>query len=409
MSLYGSMRTGVSGMNAQSNRLGTVSDNIANVSTVGYKKASVQFSSLLLPSSSSYNSGGVQTSVRYNISGDSTYTYTQSGTDLAIKGEGFFIVQSPNGVEYMTRAGSFVPMDDGTLQNAAGMTLLGYKYNNGQDPTIVINGYDGLEPVKLGTAAISAEASSTGYLPVNLKNTTLPTEPFKTSLSAIDTQGTSRLIEFTYTKQATPDNTWVLTGTYDGTAVMAPVTLTFDAAGKMTTVSPNAGATALTSIKTNAITTGLGGAELGEITIDLTGTTQLASDSAPGKAGIDGSRASKATGYEIDDKGIVSIKYDNGSLVPTYRIALATVQSPDNLAPSSGNLYTTTTDSGVVILGYAQNGAFGSILGGALEDSNVDVAEELTTMIEAQRNYTANSKVFQTGSELLETLVNLKR
>lgn len=410
MSLYGSMRTGVQGMNAQANRLSTVADNIANSSTVGYKKASVQFSSMILPTSgSSYNSGGVQTTVRYNISGDSTYTYTTSGTDLAVKGEGFFIVSSPSGVEYLTRAGSFVPMDDGTLENAAGMTLMGYKYDSAQDPTIVINGYDGLEPVKLGTAAISAAASTEGYLPVNLKNSTPTTEPFKTSLSAIDSQGTSRLIEFTYTKQAAPDNTWILTGTYNGTAVMAPVTITFDTVGNMTTVVPNAGGTALTSIKTDPITTGLGGAEMGAITIDLTGTTQLASESAPGKAGIDGSRASKATGYEINDEGIVSIKYDNGTLVPTYRIALATVQSPDNLSPISGNLYTTTTDSGVVILGYPQNGAFGSILGGALEDSNVDVAEELTSMIESQRNYTANSKVFQTGSELLETLVNLKR
>ncbi|SMC84961.1 flagellar hook protein FlgE [Rhizobium sp. RU36D] len=400
MSLYGTMRTGVSGMNAQANRLSTVADNIANSSTVGYKKASVQFSSMILPSSgSSYNSGGVESTVRYDITAESTYTFTTSGTDLAVKGEGFFIVQGASGVEYLTRAGNFVEMSDGTLQNAAGYTLMGYPYNDGVDPTIVINGYDGLEPVKLGTAAIAAKASENGRLPVNLTNTAAVGDTFKTSLSAIDTQGTSRLIEFTYTK--TGANAWTIEGKYNGTTVLAATPVTFDALGVMTAPT--------TPVTTTALTTGLGGAEMKSIAIDLTGTTQLASDSAPGKAGIDGSKASKATGYEINAEGVVSIKYDNGSLVPTYRIALATVQSPNNLLPVAGNLYTTTTDSGVVVLGYAQNGAFGSVLSGALEDSNVDVAAELTSMIESQRNYTANSKVFQTGSELMEVLVNLKR
>ena len=127
MSLYGTMRTGVSGMNAQANRLSTVADNIANANTTGYKKASTQFSSLILPSTGgAYNSGGVTTDVRYSISAQGTFTYTTSSTDLAINGQGFFIVQGADGQEYLTRAGAFTPLDAGSLQNSAGFTLMGY-------------------------------------------------------------------------------------------------------------------------------------------------------------------------------------------------------------------------------------------------------------------------------------------
>ena len=110
MSLYGMMRTGVSGMNAQANRLSTVSDNIANASTTGYKRSSTEFASLILPNvTGNYNSGGVTTSVRYANSQQGDLKYTTSGTDLAIKGDGFFVVTNGSGQPFLTRAGSFVP------------------------------------------------------------------------------------------------------------------------------------------------------------------------------------------------------------------------------------------------------------------------------------------------------------
>ena len=145
MSLSGMMRTGASGMNAQASRLGTVADNIANSNTTGYKKASTQFESLILPTGGgAYNSGGVIPHTRYSISEAGTYTNTSSVTDLAIKGEGFFIVQGTDGVEYLTRAGAFTVQSDGTLVNTAGFTLMGYPYSTTADPTIVINGFAGL-------------------------------------------------------------------------------------------------------------------------------------------------------------------------------------------------------------------------------------------------------------------------
>lgn len=409
MSLYGTMRTGVSGMNAQSNRLSTVADNIANSSTVGYKKASVQFSSMILPTTNgAYNSGGVETDVRYSISSQGTFSYTTSTTDLAINGDGFFIVKGDDGTPYMTRAGSFVLQDDGTLKNTAGYTLQGYPYDSDIDPTIVVNGFDGLEPVDLSGSGISAVRSLTGTLNVNLPNSAevgVAADIKKTSLTVFDSQGSSRLIDFTYEK--TNDNEWEVTAVErdTGTQVLTPpVVLQFDANGQLTSPVP-------AELQLDPYT--VDGAEVGDpangILISIGDTTQLASDFSVQLGKVDGNAASKVKGYEIDDKGIVSIAYDNGDLVPTFRVALASVQSPDNLNPVAGNMYTQSNDSGVVILGYAGSSGFGTILSGALEDSNVDVAEELTAMIESQRNYTANSKVFQTGSELMEVLVNLKR
>lgn len=401
MSLYGTMRTGVSGMNAQANRLGTVAENIANSSTVGYKKASVQFSSMILPATGgAYNSGGVETDIRYSISDQGTFSYTTSETDLAVKGNGFFIVSGGDGVEYLTRAGSFEVMDDGTLRNAAGYTLMGYEYSSTADPTIVVNGFEGLTPVNLSSASISATASTEGKLNVNLPSGEAAGYSKSTSLVAYDSQGNSRLLEFTYTKTAA--NTWTVEASYAGppvTTVIPSTTLNFDADGKLT--SPASLTTAGFAVD---------GANMGAITIDISGSTQLAADfSVETGAKINGNAASEVVGYEIDEKGVVSVVYDNGDLTPRYRVALATVQSPDNLTPVAGNLYSQSNDSGVIVMGYAGSAGFGTILSGALEDSNVDVAEELTAMIESQRNYTANSKVFQTGSELMDVLVNLKR
>ncbi|WP_349437278.1 flagellar hook protein FlgE [Pararhizobium sp. A13] len=405
MSLYGMMRTGGSGMNAQANRLGTVAENIANANTTGYKRASTEFSSLILPTSNgAYNSGGVETKIRYSISEQGPTTYTTSGTDMAINGGGFFIVSGSNDSNFLTRAGAFTPDGDGNLVNAAGYTLMGYEYEEGVDPTVVVNGFDGLTKVNLSSDGLVATGSTTGSMGANLNSADEVgvTAASTTSLSVFDSQGNSRLLDFTYTKTA--DNTWTLevvdreTSTSLGTA-----NLEFNADGSLATTSD-------TSITTTAMTGLTGtGADLASLTIDLTETTQLGYKFNPDGGSIDGNAPSKVSGYQIDDEGIVYVKYENGDLDPRYRVALANVESPDNLVPQSGNVYSQGVDSGVIVTGFAGAGDFGSIQSGALEGSNVDIANELTAMIESQRSYTANSKVFQTGADLLDVLVNLKR
>lgn len=408
MSLYGTMRTGVSGMNAQANRLSTVADNIANANTTGYKKASTQFSSLILPTTGgAYNSGGVTTDVRYSISSQGTFTYTTSATDLAINGSGFFIVQGSDGVEYLTRAGAFTPMDDGSLRNSAGYKLMGYEYSSTVDPTIVINGYDGLTEINLASGALTATPSTEGVLEVNLPSNEAHPYSKATSLVAYDSLGNTRKLDFTYSTTTTAGE-WDLVVTYtdpvSGTvSTLATESLEFDATGNL--VDPADGMISTTGMTFGA---GTGAPVLNALDISLAGSTQLAKEfSADGD--INGSEPSAVAGYEISDDGVLSLKYSNGDLIPKFRIAMANVQSPDNLTPLAGNVYSQSNDSGVIVMGYAGNSGYGTILSGALEDSNVDIAEELTSMIESQRNYTANSKVFQTGSELMEVLVNLVR
>ncbi len=407
MSLYGMMRTGGSGMNAQANRLGTVAENIANANTTGYKRASTEFSSLILPTSNgAYNSGGVETKIRYSISEQGPTTYTTSKTDMAINGGGFFIVSGVDGSNYLTRAGAFTQNGDGDLVNSAGYTLMGYEYQAGVDPTVVVNGFDGLSKVNLSSDGLVASGSSKGAMGANLNSGDAVGTESSTSLSVYDSQGNSRLLDFVYEK--TGPNAWTLEvrdrATYvaPATGVLATKTLAFNPAGELTTVPSTLTTTPMTGLPGT-------GANLAALTIDLGKTTQLGYKFNADGGTIDGNAPSKVAGYQIDKEGIVYVKYENGKLDPRYRVALANVQSPDNLVPQSGNVYSQGVESGVIITGFAGSGDFGSIQSGALEGSNVDIANELTAMIESQRSYTANSKVFQTGADLLDVLVNLKR
>lgn len=407
-------------MNAQANRLSTVADNIANANTTGYKKASVQFSSLVLPgANSSYNSGAVQTDVRYAISEAGTLEFTTSATDLAIDGDGFFIVEDSNGVPFLSRAGSFVPDGDGNLVNAAGYTLLGYDYNSGV-PAPVVNGFDGLVPVNISSGSLAANASTTGIFSANLDaseaavaaadlpstNSATADYSHKSSLVAYDNLGGEVLLDFYYTKTGT--DTWEVT-VYDragatagtsfpyGSAALATTTLTFDPMNKglLAAASP-------TDISFNVP----GGAAL---TVDLSEMTQLDYSFTVQKGDVNGNAPSAVTDVVISEDGTIFAKQENGELKPLYRIALANVSSPDMLQPLAGNVYQQGVDSGVINTGFAGSGGFGQIVSGALESSNVDMARELTDMIASQRSYTANSKVFQTGSDLMDVLVNLKR
>ena len=431
MSLYGMMRTGSSGMNAQASRLSTVADNIANAGTTGYKAASTEFSSLLLPSvSGNYNSGAVQTDIRNAISNQGALQYTSSSTDLAINGNGFFVVQDPSGVPYMTRAGSFVPNGAGELVNAGGYKLLGYPYTT-NEPTPVVNGYAGLEPVKITSDGLVATASTLGKFFSNLDAGAEVIDPsllpsgtsdettkytHKTSIKAFDTLGNEVLYDVYFSK--TDENTWQMSifnaAGRDGTTgsfpyatdslVIDPVDLEFDpVTGKLTDASE-----ALASVVLPAAADGGVVPNMKELTLDFTELTQLSYDFTV-RATVNGNAPSEVDKIQVAEDGIVYAQYENGDLVPMYRLAMATVQSPDELRVISGNVYAQSNTSGIVILGFPNSNGMGSIVSGALENSTVDIAEELTRMIESQRTYTANSKVFQTGSDLMDVLVNLKR
>jgi flagellar hook protein FlgE len=407
-------------MAAQANRLGAVSDNIANATTTGYKRATMEFSSLVLDSGGTeYVSGSVESHTRYHISEQGARSFTTSTTDLAVKGTGFFIVSGESGQTFLTRAGSFVPNGVGELVNAAGFKLMGYSLANGT-PSITANGTAGLEVVSLSTLALQANPSTQGKFnvnlplnsatvaPANLPSTNLAGSQYtaKSSVVAYDNLGNQITLDVYSTNLG--GGNWQIAVFNQANAAagggfpytggpLATQTLTFDMTnGQLTTASPKSVTVPIPN-----------GANL---VLDMSGSSQLAADYTILDATVvNGNAPSEVERVEIAEDGTLYAVFESGTRIPTYKIPLASVASPDNMQPLAGNVFVPTQNSGQMQIGFPGESGFGTMISGALEQSTVDLASELTTMIEAERNYTANSKVFQTGAELMDVLVNLKR
>jgi flagellar hook protein FlgE len=419
MSLYGMLRTSVSGMNAQSNLLSTVSDNIAKSGTAGYKSSSTEFSSLLLQTdSSSYESGSVVTDVRHAISKQGNLSYSGTSTDLAVQGNGFFLVQDPSGQTLLTRAGGFqVDAATGNLTNSAGLTLMGYDIADGKNPNVVLNGAGGLAAINLQNTKLAANPSTTGAFAANLpSNAAVVAAPTaganlvassfsqKSSLVAYDNVGNQVTLDIYMSKTIASPATWEVavfdqadapaTGNFPySSAALATQTLTFDTYGNLASGG--------------SISLGVPGGQT--LAIDMSGMTQLAANYTPLTASVNGNAPSSVAGVTINKDGTVYATDSNGRQSAIFKIPLATVESPDHLTPVAGNAFIANQESGAAQVGFAETAGVGSVISGATEQSNVDMASELTKMIVAQRDYTANSKVFQTGTELLDVLMNLKR
>lgn len=415
MSLFGSMRTAASGMNAQASRLATVSDNIANVSTTGYKQSSAEFETLLGQASEmEYSSGGVITSVRQLTAEQGSLKGTSSATDLAVSGNGFFVVSNDAGASFLTRAGSFVPDSNGNLINTAGYKLMGYPLNGTISSGMA--GLGGTTAVNIGqlslTATPSTSASFTANLPSMATATAAADLPSansataqvvgKSSVVAYDNLGTPVTLDLYFNKTA--DNTWEVsvfnkadasaTGGFPySSGPLLTSTLAFDGTtGDLSSGSP----------VTVAVPNG------GSLSIDLGKTTQLATAYSVMDTQMNGNAPSAVQRVEIDEDGTLYSIFENGARSASYKIPLANVRSPENLTPISGNVYAESAQSGNVVVADAKTGGLGKIKSSSLEESTVDLADELATMIESQRGYTANSKVFQTSAELVDVLVNLK-
>jgi flagellar hook protein FlgE len=418
MSINGAMNTSVAGMSVQADRIGVVADNIANASTTGYKRSDTEFETLVVGGGGSeFSSGSVQAHARRMVSQQGTLSYTGSGTDLAVTGNGMFIVSSASGTVALTRAGAFTFDGSGYLVNTAGLRLMGYDITSG-DPGIVANGTAGLAPIALSNLSLRAVPSTSGELQVNLPpsaaiiaaanlpsaNAATAQYSAKTSLVVYDNIGDQKILDIFFSKSAA--NTWDVavfdrsqaptTGEFPYTgAALATQTLTFD---------PTNGALATASAKSITIPVPNGNS----MVLDLSKTSQVATDFVVQTAKADGSAPVAVDHVEISEMGVLSAVYANGSRAPSYRIPVATVPSPDKLSTISGNAFLPSNDSGDILVGLAGSGSFGTLVSGAVEQSNVDLASELTSMIQAQRSYTANSKVFQAGAEMMDVLVNLR-
>lgn len=419
MSLFGVMRTSISGMNAQATRLSAVSNNIANSNTVGYKESDIQFSTLVLSSGvSDYASGAVNTHAHNQISQQGALNYTSSTTDLALQGDGFFLVQGPGGQTLLTRAGSFVKNGAGDLVNAAGFKLLGYSDTSGGSGPVV-NGTSGLVPVNLSSLALQATPSTSGVLTVNMPSNSTAVAaanlPSTNSASAAYTAKSSVVTYDNLGNQVTLDvystnmggGQWDVS-VFDHSAAAAaggfpytsgPLsssTITFDqTTGKISSLSASNGKISI------AIPNG------SALTLDMSQSTQLATSYSVVAANVNGNAPAAVASVQISSDGTVSAALANGSTVPAFQIPIARVVSPDNLFPVSGTAFQVSQDSGNMVIGKANQDGNATIVSGALEGSTVDLGSQLTEMIQAQSSYTANSKVFQSGTDLLTVLNNL--
>ena len=417
MSLMG---TAVSGMLGDTAWLSNISQNVANANTTGYKDAQTEFATVIdAVGSTSSAGGGVTASVRNMNMLQGSVVGTSTATDLAVQGDGYFVVSDSNGDLYLTRNGSFVPDAQGNLVNSAGYYLMGYNVQEGQSSG-TSNSLAGLVKVNTITSGEAATPTTDGTLAVNLPSTaavdagTLPsanvaasTYTEETSLVVYDNLGAAHTLNVYFTntgKNAAGDYTWEV-DVYDAADASAsggfpysagPLqtqTVTFSAAdGDLTAGSP----------LTFNVPNGQG------MSLDLSQSTQLAASFSVNQATANGNAASSLTGVKISSDGTLDFQYSNGVSSPGYDIPLATVASEDNLTSIDGNAFQANQNSGTIRVGTAGTGGLGSIASSSLEDSTVDLATELTDMIQAQSAYQANSKVFQTGANLLDILNNLK-
>jgi len=421
MSLFSAMRSGVSGLSAQSSRMAAISDNISNSATVGYKRAAVDFSTLVTSpgADSAYSAGGVRSNVHYQMTKDGVIQGTQSATDMAIDGAGFFVVAnratSAAGTPgyALTRAGSFLPDDEGYLRNSAGQYLQGWKLNpDGTLPAVSKTSFDNVQAINVGNLAYGGSKTTqmgfSGNLPAQ-GGTFTTTAPFYDGL------GTAHDLTLTWT-QTTPGDATVPTNAVWTLNVAAPANYTVAPAMPMTvtfaSVGPYAGLPvdgAGNPVTLPGVTvTEPGGSPPGQIAFTVGNVTQFNGDYVPQVVG-DGAKAGRVSTVDVDNTGKLWAIYDNGARQALYQVPVATVMNPDGLEVQDGNTYTLGSDSGSLSLGAGNTGSAGSVAGGALEQSNVDIAEELVSLIETQRAYSSAATIIRTADEMVDETTRLKR
>ena len=410
-----SMFSAISGLKNHQTFMDVVGNNIANVNTTGFKQSRVTFQDILsqtLRGAAGPQNGrggvnpeqvglGVLLSGVDTIQTQGTLQSTGKLTDMAIQGEGYFVVNDGK-QDFFTRDGAFDLGIDGTLLNpASGLKVMGWQ----ADP--VTGAVDTTKPptaisIPIG-AGMTGKASTTLTTNGNLDSGTAAAGTVPLSATVYDSLGNAHQLTITFTKTATPD-VWNFTITSpDGTITTTGGTsVKFTTAGKYDTT---AGANTPTTVNlplTNGATTPE------SFTLDLSQLTQLAAASNL-SSNTDGASAGNLTTFAVGSSGEITGVYSNGYKQPLGQIALASFQNPSGLLKAGGNLFTTSPNSGNPAIGTPESGGRGQIATGFLEGSNVDLAQQFTNMIMAERGFQANSRVITTSDEILQDLVNLKR
>ncbi len=398
-------RTALSGLNASSAELRVIGNNVSNASTTGFKQSRAEFADIFATSNLGVTANAIGTGVRVSsVSQQFTQGnigFTDNNLDLAISGQGFFVMND-NGINNYTRSG------------AMGVDRNGYVVNNQQQQLTIfqadssgnITGATG--PLQLDRSDIAPAATSSIDVQANLDASAVaPTAAFSTadassynnstSLTVFDSLGSPHLNTMYFRKAA--DNEWDVFQFVDGVQVNAAAgdRITFDNTGSIIAGSP-----------TSMTFTPSGGSAAMTVGVDFNSTSQYGSPFSVNSLTQDGFATGRLSGVDISDTGIITSRFTNGQSRTLGQVAIATFNNTQGLRQLGDTSWAETFDSGAPLVGAPGNGSAGLIESGALEGSNVDLTAELVGMITAQRNFQANAQVITTADTITQTIINIR-
>jgi flagellar hook protein FlgE len=429
MSILDAMYSGVSGLTAESDALDVIGNNLANTNTVGFKESRAIFESVLGGAVGS--EGGIGSGVRMTtaqqIFAEGSLDNTGNATDVALSGDGFFMVNgNVSGVDgtFYTRAGETSLNATGTLVNPDGLAFQGYAANpTGGFSTSVGN-------ITVNTASLSPQVTTTMTVTANLNSSSTPpvlpwdpqnpvsTSNFSTSMQVYDSLGDAHTVSLYY--QNTGPGTWtyhvlangseVQGGTPGQNTEIATGNLVFNSNGSLQSNTVTGGGTAsFNGATANQPLTFNFGTPVASGGTGLDGITQFGSANTITAQSQDGYGSGALSSLSIDDSGVVSGVYTNGQTIAIAQLAVAKFQNDQGLGSAGQNCWTSTPDSGQAAVGAAGTGGRAAIVSGSLEESNVDIATQFTDLIAHQRGFEANSKTITTADQMLQDVLAMKQ
>jgi flagellar hook protein FlgE len=416
--LSGSFSVAISGLNADTAALDIIGNNLANLNTTGYKDSTASFYDLL---SQSVGGGSVQIGGGVSAT-HSTRQFTQGSIQLsggafnaAIQGSGFFIVKDTAGDTLYTRSGNFQLDKHGNLTTGTGQFLQGWLGVNG-----VVNTSGAVQNITIPANSLHTPSATTKIsLNMNLQSDGVvgaASGSFSAPIQVVDSLGSTHTLTVIFTKTAA--NAWnyevdipgqdLTAGTAGTPTQLTTGSIAFDSNGHLTTPA----APGQTPIAITGLADGASDINLNWNLYDANGVptiSQFAQPSALSATSQDGVAAAQITQVSLSDGGAVVAHYSDGSQQVVAQLALAAINNPESLISVGQNNFEVGADTSTPVIGAPGTGSRGTILGGALESSNVDIAQEFTSLIEFQRSYEANSKVISTLDQLSQVLLNIKQ
>jgi flagellar hook protein FlgE len=402
----------LSGLTASDTALATISNNLANLNTTGYKDTTVNFQDLfyqLLGSNGSgdqlqVGAGAAVSSINTNFSGGSVQG-TGVDTDVAINGNGFFVVQNGSNT-YYTRAGDFTQDSSGNLVTADGFQVMGYPATNG-----VVNANGGLTPIQLPMGMINApSATSSVSIAANLSSDVTASGSYNTNITVYDSLGTSHVLSVNFTRSSTGWNynatlpSSEITGGTGTDTTVATGALTFDSSGNLTSTTPIA-------VSVSGLADGASTLAFNWNLASASGTgliTQVSGASSTSSTTQNGYASGSLTSFSIGADGTILGAFSNGTKV-LGQIALANFANLQGLTKEGNNNYSANISSGSAVIGSPGTSSLGSLTGSALELSNVDMSTEFSNLIIAERGFQANAKSVTTFDQIAQDTINLIR